>query len=135
MLIKYFGAQAKADVHHMVEKMIAVYKKRLEENEWLSDETRKKAIVKLDALGINVGYPDELDPLYSKFIVDDDLNLVDNVTKFTKIVTKRHFERIDEKVDRTRWEMPAHMVNAYYHPSFNIIVFPASDLASTILQS
>ena len=74
----------------MVEKMIAVYKKRLEENEWLSDETRKKAIVKLDALGINVGYPDELDPLYSKFIVDDDLNLVDNVTKFTKIVTKRH---------------------------------------------
>ena len=46
----------------MVEKMIAVYKKRLEENEWLSDETRKKAIVKLDALGINVGYPDELDP-------------------------------------------------------------------------
>ena len=125
---KYFGAQAKADVHHMVEKMIAVYKKRLEENEWLSDETRKKAIVKLDALGINVGYPDELDPLYSKFIVDDDLNLVDNVTKFTKIVTKRHFERIDEKVDRTRWEMPAHMVNAYYHPSFNIIVFPAAIL-------
>ena len=125
---KYFGAQAKADVHHMVEKMIAVYKKRLEENEWLSDETRKKAIVKLDALGINVGYPDELDPLYSKFIVDDDLNLVDNVTKFTKIVTKRHFERIDEKVDRTRWEMPAHMVNAYYHTSFNIIVFPAAIL-------
>lgn len=125
---KYFGAQAKADVHHMVEKMITVYKKRLEENEWLSDETRKKAIVKLDALGINVGYPDELDPLYSKFIVNDDLNLVDNVTNFTKIATKRHFERIDEEVDRTRWEMPAHMVNAYYHPSFNIIVFPAAIL-------
>lgn len=125
---KYFGADAKADVTHMVKKMIAVYKKRLKENAWLSEATKQKAIVKLDALGINVGYPDELDPLYKKFVVDEDQNLVDNIANFSRIATKRHFDRLDEEVDRTRWEMPAHMVNAYYHPSFNVIVFPAAIL-------
>ena len=125
---KYFGKKAKADVYQMVEKMIAVYKKRLQENTWLSENTRKKAIVKLDALGINVGYPDKLDPLYQKYKVDPKLNLVDNAVNFTKIAMKRHYERLHEEVDRTRWEMPAHMVNAYYHPSFNVIVFPAAIL-------
>ena len=112
----------------MVEKMVAVYKKRLANNDWLSEETAKKAIVKLNALGINVGYPDELDPLYTKFVVDEQLNLLDNAVNFTKVATKDNLERFGKEVDRTRWEMPAHMVNAYYDPSFNIIVFPAAIL-------
>lgn len=125
---KYFVPTAKADVKQMVEKMVAVYKKRLANNDWLSEETAKKAIVKLDALGINVGYPDELDPLYTKFVVDEQLNLLDNAVNFTKVATKDNLERFGKEVDRTRWEMPAHMVNAYYDPSFNIIVFPAAIL-------
>ena len=44
----YFGPAAKADVEHMVHQMIAVYKQRLEENDWLSPATRQKAIVKLE---------------------------------------------------------------------------------------
>lgn len=125
---KYFGPKAKADVHSMVEKMIAVYKKRLQNNDWLSENTRKKAIVKLDKLGINVGYPDELDPLYKKFSVDESSSLVDNDYAFTKIILQDHYGRLEKPVDRTRWEMPAHMVNAYYNPSFNLIVFPAAIL-------
>lgn len=39
---KYFGEAAKKDVEHMIEKMISVYKDRLEKNNWLSDTTRKK---------------------------------------------------------------------------------------------
>ena len=125
---KYFGAKAKADVHHMVEKMIDVYKNRLASNDWLSDDTRQKAIVKLNTLGINVGYPDKLDPLYTKFVVDEDTNLVTNDLNFTQISLKEHYGRWGKDVDRSRWEMPAHMVNAYYNPSFNIIVFPAAIL-------
>lgn len=125
---KYFGEAAKADVHQMVEKMIAVYKNRLEKNDWLSRETAQKAIVKLDALGINVGYPDELDPLYTKYTVDETKNLLDNAFEFTRIETADNFARYGRPVDRTRWEMPAHQVNAYYNPSFNIIVFPAAIL-------
>lgn len=125
---KYFGAKAKADVHHMVEKMIDVYKNRLASNDWLSDDTRQKAIVKLNTLGINVGYPDKLDPLYTKFVVDEDADLVTNDLNFTQISLKEHYDRWGKDVDRSRWEMPAHMVNAYYNPSFNIIVFPAAIL-------
>ena len=108
--------------------MCAVYNTRLQNNDWLSENTRKKAIVKLDKLGINVGYPDELDPLYKKFSVDESSSLVDNDYAFTKIILQDHYGRLEKPVDRTRWEMPAHMVNAYYNPSFNLIVFPAAIL-------
>lgn len=125
---KYFGETAKNDVHKMVEKMVAVYQKRLSENDWLSEDTKKKAVTKLNTLGIQVGYPDELDPLYKKFTVNEDENLYDNDARFTHIILEDHFSRWGKKVNRTRWEMPAHMVNAYYNPSFNVIVFPAAIL-------
>lgn len=125
---KYFSAEAKKDVEHMVHQMVNVYKKRLEQNDWLSESTRKQAIVKLDALGINVGYPSELDPLYKKFKVNEDLSLLDNALNFTEITIRNHFAKFGKKVDRTRWQMPAHMVNAYYDPQFNVIVFPAAIL-------
>ncbi|KRL80231.1 M13 family metallopeptidase [Ligilactobacillus equi] len=125
---KYFGPEAKADVHHMVEKMISVYKKRLLANDWLSPATKQKAVVKLSTLGINVGYPEKLHPLYTKFVVNENLSLLENDLNFTKIALTEHFQRFGKEVDRTRWGMPAHMVNAYYNPSFNVIVFPAAIL-------
>ena len=125
---KYFGETAKNDVFKMVEKMVAVYQKRLSENDWLSEDTKKKAVTKLSALSIQVGYPDELDPLYKKFVVNEDENLYQNDGRFTHIILQDHFSRWGKEVDRTRWEMPAHMVNAYYNPSFNVIVFPAAIL-------
>lgn len=54
---KYFGPKAKADVEHMVKNMINVYKNRLSNNTWLGKETREKAILKLDKLALQVGYP------------------------------------------------------------------------------
>ncbi len=125
---KYFGETAKKDVHQMVEKMVAVYQQRLSQNDWLSEKTRKKAVTKLNALGIQVGYPDELDPLYKKFIVNEQEDLYTNDERFTRIALEDQYARFGKTVDRTRWEMPAHMVNAYYNPSFNVIVFPAAIL-------
>lgn len=125
---KYFGEAAKKDVQQMVEKMVAVYQHRLANNDWLSADTKKKAVTKLSTLGIQVGYPDELDPLYKKFVVDPTESLYENDERFTKIVLADHYSRWGKEVDRTRWEMPAHMVNAYYNPQFNVIVFPAAIL-------
>lgn len=125
---RYFGEQARADVKAMVKKMIKIYQKRLQENDWLSENTKEKALVKLDTLGIDVGYPDKLDPLYREFKVNPQRSLLDNDMEFTKIAIVKHYAKWNTKVDRTRWEMPAHMVNAYYNPSFNIIVFPAAIL-------
>lgn len=128
---KYFGEKAKQDVHDMVVKMINVYKNRLQTNDWLSEATREKAVLKLDKLGIQVGYPDQIDPLYKKFIVKeaaDGGTLLSNILDFGRIQTKDKFSKWNTEVDRTRWEMSANTVNAYYHPFHNIIVFPAAIL-------
>ena len=63
----YFGPVAKNDVTIMVHEMINVYKERIQNNDWLQDATKAKAIKKLDTLSVHVGYPDELPPYYEKF--------------------------------------------------------------------
>ena len=124
----YFGPQAKADVHHMVEQMIAVYKQRLTNNTWLSKATRDKAVLKLDKLGIQVGYPDKIPSLYDHLKVDELESLIANLNQLSIVANKDMFSRWNKPVDRMRWEMSAATVNAYYHPFKNIIVFPAAIL-------
>src|SRR5699024_7180699 len=81
---KYFGEKAKEDVRSMVEKMISIYEQRLSENTWLSEDTKKKAIVKLDKIVIKVGFPDKIDDLYSKFEINENDSLYDNVSRIRK---------------------------------------------------
>ncbi|MDO4903204.1 MAG: M13-type metalloendopeptidase [Limosilactobacillus sp.] len=125
---KYFGPEAKANVHHMVEQMIKVYKDRLSNNTWLSQATRDKAVLKLEKLGIQVGYPDNIPALYDQFKVDESASLIDNLMQINIVANKEMFGRWNNPVDRMRWEMSAATVNAYYHPFKNIIVFPAAIL-------
>lgn len=125
---RYFGAQAKADVEHMVHQMIAVYKARLQANDWLSPATRQKAITKLDHLGVQVGYPDQIPALYDRLQVDPHQTLLANVLALTKVQRQDLFARFNQPVDRLRWEMSPATVNAYFHPFKNIIVFPAAVL-------
>ncbi|MGX7174288.1 M13 family metallopeptidase [Enterococcus ratti] len=128
---KYFGEAAKKDVEQMIQKMIRVYKKRLEENNWLSRHTRKKAIIKLEKLGIQVGYPENIPSLFNQYKTvtkEKGGTLLSNALAFSKIAIKDRFARWNQPVDRTEWEMSADTVNAYYHPFRNIIVFPAAIL-------
>ncbi|KAF1295594.1 peptidase M13 [Enterococcus sp. JM4C] len=128
---KYFGEKAKNDVHQMVENMIAVYKSRLQTNTWLSEATRKKAIVKLDALGIQVGYPDEIPAIYQQFktvSAEDGGTLFNNTLRFREITSRDHYSQWNKPVRRNEWELSADTVNAYYHPFRNVIVFPAAIL-------
>ncbi|WP_409022326.1 M13 family metallopeptidase [Dellaglioa sp. P0083] len=125
---KYFGEDAKADVQQMVEKMINVYQNRLATNSWLTSATRDKAILKLSKLGIQVGYPDKINPLYQKMHVNMEKTLLENAMAFDKLATEDMFSKWDKPVDRDLWEMSAATVNAYYHPFKNIIVFPAAIL-------
>lgn len=124
---KYFGETAKADVRRMVTAMISVYQERLDKNTWLSRATINQAIDKLNALTVFVGYPDKLPAVYDKLIVTEG-TLYQDAVKFDEILTARHFEKFPELVDKTEWHMPAHMVNAYYSPDSNTIVFPAAIL-------
>ncbi|RZI49002.1 endopeptidase PepO [Lactococcus kimchii] len=124
---KYFGEAAKADVKRMVAAMINVYQERLRTNTWLSQETATKAIEKLDAITAFIGFPDKLPEIYSRLKVGEG-TLYEDAVNFDEILTARVYEKFSEDVDKTIWHMPAHMVNAYYSPDSNTIVFPAAIL-------
>ncbi|WP_412989065.1 M13 family metallopeptidase [Pediococcus siamensis] len=128
---KYFGEKAKQDVHDMVVAMTGVYKERLQNNTWLSQGTREKAVVKLDAMDIHVGYPDKMEEVYKRLhttTVEDGGSLLSNVQEFSRIFTEDNLSKYNKPVDKEKWEMSADTVNAYYSPEGNLICFPAAIL-------
>lgn len=128
---KYFGEQAKKDVEQMVTRMVGIYQERLHNNSWLSEATRKKAITKLKTLGIHVGYPEKIPPIYTQFKVTPAKKggtLLNNALQFSHLKRKDDYAKWNKPVERDEWEMSANTVNAYYHPFRNIIVFPAAIL-------
>lgn len=124
---KYFGEDAKNDVKYMTAQMIQVYQERLRHNDWLSKETIEKAIEKLDAMTVFVGYPDKLPKVYTEFKVGSG-SIYEDATSISRALIRRHYGKFSENVDKTEWHMPAHMVNAYFSPDSNTIVFPAAIL-------
>lgn len=81
----------------------------------------------MDAITPFIGFPDKLPEIYSRLKTTSG-SLYEDALKFDEILTARTFEKFSEDVDKTSWHMPAHMVNAYYSPDSNTIVFPAAIL-------
>ena len=111
----------------MTSEMIKVYQERLDKNTWLSRATIDKAIKKLDAMTVFIGFPDKLPEIYQQFTVSHD-SLYSNIARFDVARSHHHYAKFNEDVDKTEWHMPAHMVNAYFSPDSNTIVFPAAIL-------
>ena len=129
----YFGAEAKKDVLNMINNMINVYKTKIQNNDWLSEDTKAQAVNKLELLSIKIGYPDELDEIYKQYKVipyEEGGSLFGNVMNFNEITIKRNYEQLDKPVDREKWNITGDTVNAFYNPSNNEIVFPAAFLQS-----
>ena len=123
-----FSPEAKTDVEAKVATMIDVYKSRLQTADWLAPETREKAITKLNVITPHIGYPEKLPETYDKKIIDENLSFVENAQKLVEISVAHSWSKWNKPVDRSEWHMPAHMVNAYYDPQQNQIVFPAAIL-------
>ncbi len=120
---KHFSENAKNRVNSMVDDLLSVYEKRIKNLEWMSKETKEEALEKLHAIGRKLGFPSKWEDYSSlNFSKDDYLN---NIKESIKYSIKKNHEKIAEPVDRDKWGMPAHMVNAYYHPLLNEIAFPA----------
>jgi putative endopeptidase len=127
----YFGPVAKEDVKTMVHEMIGVYQERIAGNTWLNDKTKEKAIKKLSTLSVHVGYPDELPPYYDNFDIksyEEGSDLIQEKLKMNRIINLYDFSKYNKEPNRNIWGMPASMVNAYYNPTNNQIVFPAAIL-------
>lgn len=120
---KYFSVAAKNKVNEMVDNLLAVFKERINNLEWMTPTTKKEAIIKLTAIGRKLGYPDKWEDFSMlKFKSDDYLA---NYKEISRYSTAKNFKELNQPVDKTKWGMPAHMVNAYYHPLLNEIAFPA----------
>lgn len=125
---KYFGEAAKKDVEDMVKSMLKVYEQRLTDNDWLSDATKKQAIVKLKALKLKIGYPDKIEKIYDRLQISDEGTLYSNERAAGQETIAYNIEQLDQEVDRSLWAMPGNLVNACYDPSRNDLTFPAAIL-------
>ncbi len=124
----YLGEEAKQDVLGMVQNIIDVYKVRMENNTWLSEETRAKAIRKLDGMTVQIGYPDELPAYYAQIEVDKNASLLDNSFALAEISNADDLSDYGKEVNRAIWPLGAATVNAMYQPLANTITFPAAIL-------
>ena len=121
-----FPPSAKERAVAMVEEIIAEMRHSLETRTWMSEATREQALVKLDTLRVKIGYPDKWRD-WSGLAIDRGDYAVNRLNA-ARYELDRHLARIAEPVDQAEWEMPPHVVNAYYHPFRNEIVFPAGIL-------
>ncbi|WP_297818634.1 M13 family metallopeptidase [uncultured Lactobacillus sp.] len=124
----YFGADAKADVISMIKNMLKVYEERIQNNTWLSEDTKKQAIVKLKALKLKVGYPDQQQAIFDRLQVDSSKSLYENEAKIAQEKVKYNFEKLGKPVDSSIWAMPGNLNNACYDPQNNDLTFPAGIL-------
>ena len=125
---KYFGEEAKKDITEIVQQIVATYQKRIATNDILEQTTKDKAILKLSRMGLKLAYPDRVEPLYDKLVFDESKSLFDIVTSLRMIRLEENLSKLGREVDRSRWAMPGHMVNACYDPFVNDITFPAAIL-------
>ncbi len=123
---RHFGEEAKADVGQMVENLRAVFKERIMQLEWMSEETKEKAIEKLIAFNYKIGYPDKWRDFSSLEIAAD--QQVQNVMNARKFNFEYMINKLGKPVDQDEWFMNPQTVNAYYSSSKNEIVFPAGIL-------
>lgn len=124
---KYFSADAKDRMQQLVKNLQRAYAIRIENLEWMSQETKKQALEKLDTFKAKIGYPDKWRD-YSKLEISADKSLWDNMVNVSRFEDAFWLEKIGQKKDPSIWYMNAHEINAYYDPSTNEICFPAGIL-------
>ncbi|NMA51430.1 MAG: M13 family metallopeptidase, partial [Peptococcaceae bacterium] len=128
---KYFSEEAKQDVEEMVANFIEVYKQKISNLEWMSTETKQRALKKLDNINVKIGYPDKwsatLDNTDIKSYADGG-SYFDNVCRINLAYINENIAKQGQPVDKSTWDMPVYEVNAYYDVQNNEIIFPAGIL-------
>ena len=122
-----FSSEAKKDTQEMVDYIVKAFRNRVHNLTWMSSETKKKALEKLEKFTVKIGYPDKWEDFSSLKINEKDY-LYDQMKSINKWAYAKELEKVGKPVDKKEWFMNAHEVNAYYSPTKNEIVFPAGIL-------
>jgi putative endopeptidase len=127
---KKFPPEAKVKAEKMIKNVMLGFDKRIKALEWMSEETKEKAMEKLHKMTIKIAYPDKWKD-YSALNVNsvkDDGTYFQNSINAKKWKFEKDINKLGKPVDRTEWGMSPQTVNAYFNPLNNEIVFPAAIL-------
>jgi putative endopeptidase len=123
---RHFKPSAKASMDVLVGYLVEAYRDSISKLDWMTAETRSRALEKLDKFTPKIGYPVKWRD-YSKLSIDPG-NLIANVRATSEFEFQRELGKIGKPLDRDEWFMTPQTINAYYNPGFNEIVFPAAIL-------
>ncbi|QNE43896.1 peptidase M13 [Frigoribacterium sp. NBH87] len=123
---RHFAPAAKTAMDDLVANLVEAYRQSITQLSWMTDETRQRALEKLDKFTPKIGYPVKWRD-YSALEVDAS-DLIGNVRSQAVVGFDRELAKIGSPIDRDEWFMTPQTINAYYNPGFNEIVFPAAIL-------
>ncbi len=123
---RHFPPGSKARMDELVANLREAYRVSINELEWMTPQTRQKALAKLDKFTPKIGYPAKWRD-YSTLIIERD-DLYGNCRRGSEVNSDRELAKLGGPVDRDEWFMTPQTVNAYYNPGMNEIVFPAAIL-------
>jgi putative endopeptidase len=121
---KYYSPATKKRYEKLVDDIISAYGERIKRLDWMSAETKQKALEKLSAVTKKVGYPDKWKDFSKLTIVHG--AYIQNAIAANQFWYNRYLQRLGKPVDRTEWNMTPQTYNAYYNPSNNEMVLPAA---------
>ncbi len=123
---RYFSPVAKDRMDTLVANLIEAYRRSISDLDWMTAETKDRALDKLTKFRPHIGYPTKWRDYSALAVVRDDL--IGNVMRAASFEVSRSLGKIGQPIDREEWLMTPQTVNAYYHPLKNEIVFPAAIL-------
>jgi len=121
-----FPPEAKSRAKEIVDNLLEAMGESIKNNDWMSDETKEQALLKLGSFGVKIGYPDKWTD-YSSLEISKN-SYFKNVWNSWNFLFKDDMRKIGKPVDESEWGMTPQTVNAYYSPTRNEIVFPAGIL-------
>ena len=125
----YVTEETKQDVTELVNDAVTVFRQRLEENEWLGDETKAKALEKLDTLKVRVAYPDDWSLYdYSDYALPEEGGIIDDMLAVREKSMSEKVDKAKAEIDKDLWMTSPQEVNAFYQPTDNSINIPAGIL-------
>ncbi|MCJ8319303.1 MAG: peptidase M13 [Colwellia sp.] len=123
---RHFTPEAKSRMTILVENLRDSYGASIDDLEWMSNDTKKAAHVKLASFDPKIGYPNKWKDYSALKIKTDDL--VGNIIRSSQVSHQKNVDKLGGPIDREEWGMTPQTVNAYYNPTKNEIVFPAAIL-------
>ncbi|RUQ98020.1 M13 family metallopeptidase [Labedella endophytica] len=123
---RHFPAESKTQMDELVGYLVEAYRQSIQGLDWMGEETKVRALEKLDKFTPKIGYPETWRDYSSLPLSADDL--IGNVVATNEFEFQRELGKIGKPLDRGEWFMTPQTINAYYNPGFNEIVFPAAIL-------